>query len=103
LYKVAKKYNINISICGLESIPILKFLHKDSDRLMTYYTQEMLKVGYLAGSQIVMSSSHTQSIINQYIKAADQVFKSISKYISSNKKIPLRGAVKHNTFKRLTT
>ncbi|MBH44234.1 MAG: aminotransferase class III [Gammaproteobacteria bacterium] len=103
LYKVAKKYNINISICGLESIPILKFLHKDSDRLMTYYTQEMLKVGYLAGSQIVMSSSHTQSIINQYIKAADEVFKSISKYISSNKKVPLKGAVKHNTFKRLTT
>ena len=41
---------------------------------MTYFTQEMLKKGFLAGGQVATSYAYNQKIINKYLKTVDIVF-----------------------------
>ena len=68
---------------------------------MTYFTQEMLKKGFLAGGQVATSYAYNQKIINKYLKTVDIVFGNIRKCLEADK-FPLMGEIKHSTFKRLT-
>ena len=97
----AKKNDINISISGLNTILYLKFNYKNNSEILTYFTQEMLKRGFLAGSQVATSYAYNKKIINKYLKEVDYVFKKINFYIKKGK-FPLQGDIKHSTFKRLT-
>ena len=97
-----KKINFNIEISGCDSMPGIKFNYPESNKMQTYFTQEMLRLGYLAGSKIVFSLAHNKTIIDKYIKDSISVFKKILQYIESNKSLPLLGPEKHKTFKRLT-
>ena len=47
--KLAEKNNIKISVSGLDSILYLKFEYSNNSEITTYFTQEMLKKGFLAG------------------------------------------------------
>ena len=98
---LAKKNNIKISISGQDSIPFLKFNYSNDLEIMTFFTQEMLKKGFLAGSQVAATFSYNNEIINQYLKQVDKVFGRINNYLKKGK-FPLEGKVKHSTFKRLT-
>jgi len=55
----------------------------------------------LAGSQVATSYAYNKKIINKYLKEADNVFKKINLYLKIGK-FPLKGNIKHSTFKRLT-
>lgn len=61
----------------------------------------MLKKGYLAGSQVTTSFAYNKKIIKNYLKAVDKVFCRIKIFLDKGK-FPLKGQVKHSTFKRLT-
>ena len=61
----------------------------------------MLKKGFLAGGQVATSFAYNNKIINRYLKEADHVFSKI-KICLKNGKFPLKGEIKHSTFKRLT-
>ena len=61
----------------------------------------MLKKNFLAGSQVATTHAYNYSIINKYLKEVDKVFKKISLCLKNNK-FPLKGKVKHSTFRRLT-
>jgi len=61
----------------------------------------MLKKGYLAGSQVATSYAYNRVIINKYLKEVDHVFRKIKIFLDKGK-FPLKGEVKHSTFKRLT-
>ena len=80
----------------------MKFKYPESNKMQTYFSQEMLRLGYLAGSKIVFSLAHNKIIIDKYIKDSISVFKKILQYTESNKSLPLLGPEKHKTFKRLT-
>ncbi len=99
--KISKKYQINISISGLNTILYLKFNYPNNSEIITFFTQEMLKKGYLAGSQVATSFAYNKVIINRYLKEVDQVFAKIKLFLEKGK-FPLKGEVKHSTFKRLT-
>ncbi len=99
--KIAKKNKINISISGLNTILYLKFNYKNNSEILTFFTQEMLKKGFLAGSQVATSYAYNKKIINRYLKEVDSVFKKISLHLKKGK-FPLQGNIKHSTFKRLT-
>tara|TARA_B100000963_G_C22607255_1_gene663182 strand:+ start:484 stop:1791 length:1308 start_codon:yes stop_codon:yes gene_type:complete len=99
--KIAKKNNINISISGLNTVLYLKFNYKNNSEILTYFTQEMLKKGFLAGSQVATNYAYDKKIISKYLKETDRVFKKINLYIKKGK-FPLQGDIKHSTFKRLT-
>tara|TARA_B100001250_G_C19750708_1_gene767596 strand:+ start:3 stop:1310 length:1308 start_codon:yes stop_codon:yes gene_type:complete len=98
---LAKKNNIKISISGQDSIPFLKFNYSNDLEIMTFFTQEMLKKGFLAGSQVAATFSYNNEIINEYLKQVDKVFGRINNYLKKGR-FPLEGKVKHSTFKRLT-
>ena len=99
--EIAKKNNIKIDISGQDCIPYLRFDYTNSQEIMTYFTQEMLKKGFLAGGQVATSYAYNQKIINKYLKTVDIVFGNIRKCLEADK-FPLMGEIKHSTFKRLT-
>ena len=69
--------------------------------ILTYFTQEMLKKGFLAGAQVATSYAYNNKIIKKYLKSVDIVFRKIHNCLK-NGKFPLKGKIKHNTFRRLT-
>ena len=99
--RIAKKNKINISISGLNTILYLKFNYKNNSEILTFFTQEMLKKGFLAGSQVATSYAYDKKIINKYLKEVENVFKKIRLHLKKGK-FPLQGNIKHSTFKRLT-
>ena len=102
LKKISKDQKVNIYISGLDSIPRFDFAHKHRLEISTFFTQEMLKAGFLAQQTNATTYSYNDKIINNYLGAADEVFKKINKYVLSKKKFPLKGPIKHSSFKRLT-
>ena len=74
--KLAEKNNIKISVSGLDSILYLKFEYSNNSEITTYFTQEMLKKGFLAGSQVATCFSYNKKIIRKYLEAVDNVFNS---------------------------
>tara|TARA_B100000989_G_scaffold94021_1_gene68340 strand:- start:11617 stop:12924 length:1308 start_codon:yes stop_codon:yes gene_type:complete len=98
---LAKKHKIKISVSGQNSIPCLKFAYSNNSEILTYFTQEMLKKKFLAGSQVATTHAYNNKIINRYLKEVDKVFKKIN-FCLKTKKFPLKGEIKHSTFKRLT-
>ena len=83
-------------------MPYFKFDYKNNLEISTYFTQEMLKRGFLAGNLSTMSIAHTNEIIDKYKLNFKRVLKNISQIILKKKKFPLSGPVKHSTFRRLT-
>ena len=100
--KEAVNVNVDISILGQDSMPNFKFNYKNNLEILTYFTQEMLKKGFLAGNLVSVSDAHNLKIIKKYKKAFKEVFKKISEIMITKKKFPLLGPIKHSTFKRLT-
>ena len=72
--KISKKHKIDITISGLRTILYLKFNYKNNSEILTFFTQEMLKRGYLAGSQVATTYAYSETIIKNYLKEVDQVF-----------------------------
>ena len=99
--KIAKKNNIKISISGQDSIPYLKFDYPNGPEILTFFTQEMLKRGFLAGGQVATSYAYNNKIINKYLVETDKVFAQIQDCLKKGK-FPLKGQIKHSTFRRLT-
>jgi glutamate-1-semialdehyde 2,1-aminomutase len=99
--KLAKKNKIKISVSGLNSILYLKFEYPNNLEITTFFTQEMLKKGFLAGSQVATCYAYSNEIIDKYLKEVDKVFCKI-KHCVNKGKFPLKGDIKHSTFRRLT-
>ena len=96
-----KKNSIKIAISGQDCIPYLRFDYPNGQEIMTFFTQEMLKKGFLAGPQVATSYAYNHSIIKKYLKTANFVFRKISDCLKIGN-FPLKGEIKHSTFKRLT-
>ena len=99
--EIAKKNNINIDISGQDCIPVLRFDYPNNMEILTYFTQEMLNKGFLAGAQVATSYAYNNKIIKKYLKSADTVFRKIRNCLEVGK-FPLKGSIKHSTFRRLT-
>ena len=98
----AKKLGVKLSISGQDSMPYFKFEYDNNLEISTYFTQEMLKKGFLAGNLSTMSISHKKKIIEKYKMNFKKIIIQISKILLSKKEFPLLGPVKHSTFRRLT-
>ena len=68
IIELAKKYNLNISVNGIESITSYSFKSKNNLQYKTLITQNMLKKGYLASNLTFLSIYHTHKVIDKYIK-----------------------------------
>ena len=99
--KIANKNKLKIEIYGLDSMPSFKFMYDDSEEMITYFTQEMLKRGFLASSSLAISYSHNERIINKYLQCCDKVFNKLFFIKNNNIKIPLISKKRDLNFKRL--
>ncbi len=100
--EIFKKYNYDVEISGLKSIPSFIFLKKNKERT-TFISQEMLKKGIMCGSLLYVSVAHKDNLIDNYLKQFEKVVSQMKKI--ENKKIDLKkkllGPIKSESFKRL--
>ncbi|MDD6401200.1 MAG: aminotransferase class III-fold pyridoxal phosphate-dependent enzyme [Lachnospiraceae bacterium] len=100
---LGEKYGLKIHINGI--LPLIHFAFQYDNPLAykTYFTQEMLKEGFLAGPGVYASLAHTDEIIDMYFEACDRTFAKVSDMINNGKNIVeyLDGPVCHAGFERL--
>lgn len=101
LRKIADKHKISINISGINPMTHFEFQYAKPLVYKTFFTQEMLKRGYLATTAIYASYAHTDETVKGYIDAADEVFGLIQNYLLNGELPLLDGTVCHSGFQRL--
>lgn len=82
--EMAKKHNLKIHIGGFK--PLIHFSFENNHAVnISYFTQEMLKKGFLASGNFYAMYAHTKEDVAKYAKAVDEVFGNLSKLIKENK------------------
>lgn len=80
----AAKYGLKICIGGFK--PLIHFSFEENHAVnISYFSQEMLKRGFLAGSGFYAMYAHTFEDVERYAKAVDEVFANLSKLIKEGK------------------
>lgn len=80
---LAKKHALDIHIGGIS--PMIHFAFaEDNNVRRAYFTQEMLKKGFLAGSGFYSMYAHSSEDIDKYLTACDEVFGELAKLIQTN-------------------
>ena len=78
------------------------FEHPEAQAIRTYYTQEMLARGFLAGPSIYPTLAHNEGHVAEYGKAIDEVFGLIGKALAAGDLAKrLKGPIAHAHFGRL--
>lgn len=99
----ASRHGVNIHVFGILPLIHFGFDYDNPRALKTYFTQEMLKEGFLAANGVYASLAHTDVALDKYEAACDRVFEKIGNIIQQGKKIEaeLDGPVCHAGFERL--
>lgn len=101
--KNADQCHFHIQIGGID--PMCHFAIDDVEPLAvkTYFTQEMLKLGFLAGTGFYASIAHTEKEIKAYDEACSVAFRKIANLMRENRDISscLDGDICHSGFERL--
>lgn len=104
LQKQAEESGVKMEITGFPQLICLAFNYgSDSQAVQTLFTQEMLKRGFIASSNIDISFSLKEEHAKKYLRAAGEVFAIIKEAAEKNNinKL-LDGPVAHTKFVRLT-
>lgn len=101
--KAAGDAGLDIHINGI--LPLIHFAFKYENPLAykTYFTQEMMKDGFLAATVVYASYAHSDEIIDKYEASVKKVFTKIGDAVNKGKDITefLDGPVCHAGFERL--
>lgn len=81
--EIADKHNIKIHISGIYPLSHFEFQYENALAYKTFFTQEMLELGFLASTGFYMSYAHTQSILDKYYEVFDIVLQKIGKIIEN--------------------
>ena len=74
----AKKHQLNINISGLPTLASFSFENENNQAMMTCFTIEMLKKGFLGFRQFKPSFAHSTNDVIKYEIAVDKVFEKIA-------------------------
>ncbi|MGI6153523.1 MAG: aminotransferase class III-fold pyridoxal phosphate-dependent enzyme [Christensenellaceae bacterium] len=96
--QAANRHKLQIEIGGIDPLSHFAFAQKPLF-YKTYFTQEMLKKGYLASTAFYVSFAHTEEIVQAYLQAVDEVFAAIADI--QDIESALDGPVCHSGFQRL--
>jgi hypothetical protein len=100
--KAAIDANLEVKISGLPSLLKFSFNHPEDLAMKTYFTQEMLGVGYLASGRFYAMLSHTMEATELYVQEASRIFLEISELLRTKSlSSKLKGGVAHSGFQRL--
>ena len=99
---LADKYGLEISQWGIAPCSGYTFKSENALAYKTYITQEMLKKGYLATTQMYACIAHTPDVIDGYFEALDPIFADIRDFEDGKDVMKaLEGPVCQAGFKRL--
>ena len=76
-FKLSKKYNLDMVITGLDSIPRFE-MRENFQVYRTFITKKLLEKKILSSNYIYLSTAHNKKIIDMYIKELDKIFQTIS-------------------------
>ena len=76
--ELAAKHKLKIKCTGIPSIKSFEIKSKDWLKYKTLISQEMLKIGFLAGNTVYACIDHDDKILKKYLNCLDKVFKMIS-------------------------
>ncbi|MFX1333896.1 MAG: aminotransferase class III-fold pyridoxal phosphate-dependent enzyme [Promethearchaeota archaeon] len=101
--KLADENKLNLTITGIPPLSHFSFNHYDQSLPMrTFFTQEMLKRGYLASDSVYVAYKHTKDIVEAYTEDANEVFSDIRKALDQHNILnKLDGPVAHSGFARV--
>ncbi|MGC9605532.1 MAG: aminotransferase class III-fold pyridoxal phosphate-dependent enzyme [Minisyncoccia bacterium] len=101
--QAAKKHGLGIVVEGPTALVNFAFKYKNVLELKTLFTQEMLRLGFLAVPIVYVSYAHTEEHVKKYLAAVDEVFGILVKAIKDgNVRGKIDGPVCHGGFERLT-
>lgn len=100
---LAAKHALPVRVGGIDPLAHFGFDVDDPLAYKTYFTQEMLKRGYLASTALYASSAHTDEVLDRYLDDADAVFAQMADVHHRGGRIreSLDGPVCHSGFGRL--
>lgn len=100
---IAEKTGVRIHISGILPLSHFEFKYNNPLVYKTYFTQEMLAEGFLAGTGLYVSLAHTDEIVEKYLQAVERVFGKIGEIRKKDEEIGnnLKGPVCHAGFERL--
>jgi glutamate-1-semialdehyde 2,1-aminomutase len=100
--ELGRRLGLPLRVFGL---PAMIGFSIDSPRMQAYktlVTQEMLKQGFLATTQVYACLAHTPEIIDRYFAALEPVFRTIGECEAGRPVEPLlNGPIAHSSFRRL--
>lgn len=101
--KAASQTGLPIHISGIKPLSHFEFEYDNKLAYKTYFTQEMLKKGFLAATAVYASYAHTDEIIDKYLRACKEVFENIVSINNKGENIEkhLQGPICHAGFERL--
>mgnify|MGYP001182563470 CR=1 FL=1 len=101
---LAEKHGLKLCITDFKPLVTFKFEYEDKNSaLLTLFTQEMLKRGYLAANSVYVSYAHNENIIKEYMSNVDEAFKNILHAVENDKiEDMLETSIRDEGFKRLT-
>lgn len=94
---------VQIEIGGIYPMSHFSFEGPQTLECKTYFTQEMLRQGYLASNAFYASLAHTEEIVAEYLTACGEVFRKIAAVLKRGEQISqyIDGPVCHSGFQRL--
>ena len=87
--KIFHKYGLDVSISGIDSLPIFNFKSENHNLFKTFITNEMLRHNILATNTCYMSIKHDDKYIEEYLYYFDAVISQLSNYVYDKKKYDL--------------
>ena len=102
--KLGEKNGLNVEVGGIAPLGHFGIVGKEKPLVYkTFFTQEMLKRGYLASTAFYTTMAHSEEIIKTYLENVDEVFAKIAAINESNGTVEaaLEGPVCHSGFGRL--
>lgn len=100
--EIAEKHGVEIEIGGIYPLSHFGFTGDKPLEYKTYFTQEMLKEGFLASNAFYMSYAHTDEIIEKYLIAFERTITKIASINDNKKDIKeFIGTCCHSGFERL--
>ncbi|MEY8515857.1 aminotransferase class III-fold pyridoxal phosphate-dependent enzyme [Lachnospiraceae bacterium 29-84] len=101
--ELSAEAGIKIKVGGIYPLSHFEFCYENPLVYKTYFTQEMLKKGFLAATSVYVSWAHTDAILEQYFEACGEVFGEIGRLVKEHGTVGqfLEGPVCHSGFERL--
>lgn len=103
LNSLSKRHEVSLAITGIPPLIYLSFKHPLALEIQTFWSQEMLKKGYLVGGAIYTSLAYSEEINARFLADSEPIFARLRLHLDrGDLPAQLEGRVIQPGFRRLT-